>query len=120
VAKYRIKVTTTGTAGDATGVEETPELSGIAHRIAIAYHADAPATTDVVVKHIFANGIEETLANVVDNNSDVIITARVAETDETGADLGSTTPPMIAGTIEVTVTGCDALTDAVDVVIVAF
>jgi len=116
--ELQIKVTTTGSAGSATGEKESlRRVDGLIYRISINYHASAPgATTDVVVTHTLANGLEEELANVPNNATDIDVLNRIDETDAAGVASGTKTFQLVTGSvITVSVTGCDALIDAVNV-----
>ena len=112
-----IAVTTTGSAGSATGTGTASSLAynGRLHKVVIDYHASAPATTDV---------------NIIDGAGNVLWTKSNNSTDGTFypvalQDDGSGTPltanyekPAIAGAkLNVSVAGADALAPCVTVTI---
>ena len=115
--EYQIQVDTTGTAGSATGDFTTPNpVWGFIHRVDIAYNAGAPATTNVVVSYTLSNGNSVEVANVPTNATDLYVVPIAYETDEAGVDLlTSRLHAVMGGYITVALTGCDALTAAVDV-----
>jgi hypothetical protein len=111
-------VDTAGLAGSATGTAKigVPGFSGPARLVAlgVAYHAAAPATTDVVVSATAP--IAKTLLTLTDRNTDLPL-AQVTEAsiDGAGADRADYRRPIVAGEIEVTVAQCDPLDGAVTV-----
>lgn len=111
-----IKVTTTGSAGSATG-SGTGIGYGELHSVVVKFHASAPATTDVAIKRTI-NGVDEailTLTNV--NTSAVYHPPGPQHAIAGGAVISSSYAPFVLDgeLLTVTVTGCDALTDAVEV-----
>lgn len=114
VNRIRVPVTTTGSAGSATGEVTTDAPGGIRgylENVYVDYHASAPATTDVTISE--ADGPARTLLTLTDTNTDADVAPRKLEQDTVGADLASSTRYSLAGQITVTVAGADALTNCV-------
>lgn len=111
---YKIKVTTTGSAGSATGtgVSRRP-VSGVLGSIQIDYHASAPgATTDVTIAE--STGMTRTFLTRTNTATDGVFYPAATQQDGTGTALTSYSPYILVGDyVTVTVAGCDALTDAV-------
>lgn len=115
IRETRIGVTTTGSAGSATG-SSIVGLHGVIDSFYITYSGSAPGTTDTVITWIDGAGnTRETLWTK--NNSVTAHTARprVAVTDNAAAATGGYDYYSIpnGSNIKVSVTGCDELTDAV-------
>lgn len=108
----RIPVTTTGSAGSASGnATSTPIVSGYIERIYLDFHASAPATTDTTISVVgHENRTILTLTNV---NTDGDYPVRIAETGNTGTAAATTTRLAVVGQIKVALAQCDALTGAV-------
>lgn len=114
MAWHTFKVTTTGSAGSATGSTDTFDFPlSMIDAIEVDYHASAPATTDVVVAE--AQGLEQTVLSVADNKTDGTYYPRHALHDADGAELSSVGAFVVEGPLTISVAGCDALTDAVTV-----
>lgn len=70
IRKYTIPVTTTGSAGSATGTaSKQTSRPGVIRFVAVDYHASAPATTDLVIKADDTNGA--TLFTVTNSATDI-------------------------------------------------
>jgi hypothetical protein len=109
-----ITVTTTGSAGAATGQKDTIKLDPcLLEAVKIDYHASAPGTTDLTLSEV--DGLGRDLLVLSDNATDGIYYPRHTTHDDAGADAGSKTPYVIEGAIRVALAECDALTDAVQV-----
>lgn len=110
---YKIKVTTTGGDGVATGTGTSfRPASGVLGSIQVDYHASAPATTDVTVAE--STGQARTLLTLTDNATDAIKHPSAQQHDGTGTAVTSYAPYILVGDyVTVTVAGCNALTDAV-------
>ena len=110
-----IKVTTTGGAGVATGsgVSASP-IMGKIRGIQYAYHASAPATTDVTVKRTGGANLHVRSNSVTPG---MVVPAAAPEDAAGAAIAGAALPPPIADSVTVTVAQCDALTDAVVVTV---
>jgi len=117
MALHVIKVTTTGSAGSATGDSTTGfdldnELIGA---IKIDYHASAPATTDVTIEE--TEGLQRAILTISDNATDGTYYPRHGTHDNTGSSSGGTEFFIVAGPVKVSVAQSDALTDVVTVYI---
>lgn len=117
---HEITITTTGSAGSATGTATDANLlSGIIERISVEYHASAPATTKLVINYTLPNGEVHEIVNVT-GNTDLPIVPVIPQTDEAGVALvaGTTSLEVAAyASLVATVTLSDALTDVVHIVI---
>jgi len=113
ITMERVAVTTTGSAGSASGTGTSRPLNGLLLGIYLDYHASAPATTDVTVStDTTAHG--GTIATVSDNNSDGYYPVRVQAVDNTGAAISGVYEmwPLV-GKVKISVAQADALTDCV-------
>jgi hypothetical protein len=111
----QIKVTTTGSAGSATG-DATSELpiNGVLWGVYLNYHASAPATTDVTIKAVLPDGVEITIFTLNNSATDAYKPIRIANVDASNTALTTYDPFLFTGQkIKVSVAGCDALTNAV-------
>jgi len=112
-----ITVTTTGSAGSATGTGTASDLpyNGRIARVVIDYHASAPATTDVSI--IDQAGV--TLWTKLNNEVDGTFYPAVLQDDGSGTPLTvNYIQPFVDGQkLNVSVAGSDALTGAVVVTI---
>lgn len=119
VKKQTIKVTTTGSAGSATGTTTwTRGRPGIVRFVKFDFHASAPATTDVTIKADSSTG--QTLFTVTNSATDIDPKpVGMPGVDEGNAALAATDAssggfPFSTG-LYVSVAQSDALTDAVQV-----
>lgn len=110
-----ISVTTTGSAGSATGESSSARIRGLFYKIKLDYHASAPATTDVVITTEDDDGNTiDTILTITNNEVDATYSPTTPTHDNVGALTGDRVLQDIPlGTIKVAVSGCDALTDAV-------
>lgn len=109
-----IPVTTTGSAGSATGSGVSNVINGLIYSIYVKYHASAPGTTDVTISE--TTGATRTFLTLTNTNTSGTKPAYVAAVDATGTALTSYVATALAGrTVTVSVAGCDALTNAVEV-----
>jgi len=119
IKKTRVSVTTTGSAGSATGSAVTEDvIKGRIVRVDVNFHASAPgATTDLTL----AQTNEDQAANIVsltDTATDVTVYPTVQLTDNAGGarTLDGTRPLVdyypVSDTLTATVSQSDALTDA--------
>lgn len=115
--QYRIAVTTTGSAGSATGTgTSTSPVRGVLNGIKIDYHASAPVTTDVTIAE--STGMVRTLLTRTSSATDGVFYPGAQQHDTSAATVTSYAPYILAGDyVTVTVAECDALTDAVVVLI---
>jgi hypothetical protein len=115
----RVAVTTTGSAGSATGNEDTEyAVNGKLYAVYLDYHASAPgATTDVTITQTEAPS--QTLLTVTDNATDGWYFPREAVCGNTGTGLtydGTRTvneAPPVVGYLTVAVAQSNALTNCV-------
>ena len=118
IEKHTVKVTTTGSAGSASGSAalSLPLCELVA--VHLDYHADAPATSDVTIK---ATGNPETVTLLTRSNSatDAWLYPTVNVHNNVGAAVtGAQAPPLIhAGVLTVDVAQADALTDCVTITV---
>lgn len=117
--KARLTVTTTGSAGSATGSGQTEDtIDGRIVRVDVDYHASAPATTDLTLAQA-SELIATNIVSLTDNNSDTQLFPTVQVTDNGGTGRTyDTTEPVVdyypaADELVATVSGCDALDPAV-------
>lgn len=108
VTRGPIVITCAGGAGVSTGVETINVEAGYVVGLGVDYRA-MPATTDVVVTAIDANGQELAIFSVANANTDIPLTnllndgidaAGAAETANPGA-------PFVDGSIRINITGAD-------------
>jgi hypothetical protein len=113
INRTRIKVTTTGSAGSATGEATSDPIRGTILALAVDYHASAPATTDLTISR--ASGIGSNIYAKTDSKDDVEVSPRLEVVDNTGTAITGTAGRMVLADdgIKVALAGCDALTDAV-------
>ena len=109
-----LPVTTTGSAGSATGSKVSGVINGLIYSIYVKYHASAPSSTDVTIAE--TNGATRTFLTLTNVNTSGTKPAYAAVVDATGTALSSYVAPALAGrTVTVSVAGADALTNAVEV-----
>lgn len=108
-----VRVTTTGTAGSATGTADSNPISGTLFAIKVDYHASAPGTTLVDVDEL--GGMARKLTDLAAGNTDLYFYPLLQGADNTGSAVaGAYTNVVIPGRrVRVTVTASNALTDAV-------
>lgn len=107
-----IRVTTTGSAGSATG-SATSELvvTGYLETIKTTY-SGVPSTTDVTITE--ASGLQRTLLTLTNSNTNSVDNPRYLIQDNAGADVAANyTKIWIDGKITVSVAQADAVTDGV-------
>lgn len=112
-----IRVTTTGSAGSATG-ETTDDflVHGLLLGVRLDYHASAPVTTVVTITE--AGGLKRTLLTAPASATDVSFNPHNTTQTTVGVNTGFYEPFYLDGVnITVTVTASNALTDAVVVVL---
>lgn len=113
-----VRVTTTGSAGSASGTATTDlPVRGLVMAIKVDYHASAPATTTVNVDE--TSGMQRRLLQKAASNSDAVHYPVVQNHDPAGAAItGQYMPQYVNGVrLSVSVGNCNALTDAVVVTI---
>jgi hypothetical protein len=107
-----IPVTTTGTAGSATGTATSSEVvMGYLVDVFLDFHASAPATTDTTIAFATRGG---DILVATNTNTDTLFHPRVKTVDNTGAAITNSHDRVLLNQpITVSVAGCDALTNAV-------
>lgn len=118
IREVQVTVTTTGTAGSATGTGLSDTINGMLMAAHINYHASAPATTTVDLDEV--GGAGRKLLDKAASATDVVHYPRVLMQDNTGANLtGIYEPFALAGRkVQVSVAASDALTGAVVVTLI--
>lgn len=83
IHREKIAVTTTGSAGSATGTATTDKvISGRVVRVDVDYHASAAATTDLTLAEV-GDQIATNIVNLANTNTDTQVFPTVALTDNT-------------------------------------
>lgn len=110
-----VPVTTTGTAGSATGTALSEPINGDLVAVRVDYHASAPATTTVDLDEV--GGAARKLLDKAASNTDAVHYPVVAASDNTGTPLTGiyTRLPLAGRKVQVTVAASDALAPAVTV-----
>ncbi len=114
-----INVTTTGSAGSATGAWKTKQaIEGFVEAIKITRNGSTPDTTTVIVTEV--GGMGRTLATVTLSSASVTIYPTVQATDNTGAAVTGAYRRLYVGgrMLNIAVAVSDAAADAVTVIIV--
>ena len=113
----KIPVTTTGSAGAATGTGRSARaFSGEVLALFVDWSASAPVTSDIdIVCESDDDHPDVTLYDKDNANTDVWLYPAAQETVAAGTGTGTYRPIPISGRIKVTVGGCDALDSAVTV-----
>lgn len=111
-----IEVTTTGTAGNATGSASGIKSHGELLGFAINYHASAPNTTDIEVEGQSGINVYAKANSVTDV---FVAPGAFAVTAADGALSSNVTPErfVLGQPVKVSLAGCDALTGAVKVTV---
>lgn len=119
ITPYIARVTTTGSAGSASGSTTLKGVKGILARLAINWHASAPATSDLTITEAWDGG-SKTIYSKSNAKDDVDFAPLYAAADNAGAAIAGqyATLTLVGGTITVSVAQCDALTDAAIVTLV--
>jgi hypothetical protein len=105
-----ITVTTTGSAGSATGTGYSAAIDGYLLDIYFNFHASAASTTDTTVTQ---EGVAGNLVVITDSKTDVLLAPRQAIVTNANAAItdGSALFP-VNGRISIALAQCDALTNA--------
>lgn len=115
--KLPFTVTTTGSAGSATGSANVSIPGGFGRFIGISldYDATAPGTTDTVVASTDPAGAAQTLYSKTDSVTDLPFSQfKTQVKDSAGAGIaGQYEFTMIGGAITITLSQCNALAAAV-------
>ncbi len=113
IEKFEIKITTTGSAGSASGSGHSATPLGQLVALHLDYHASAPATTDVTVTAP-GNPAALTVLTLSDNNTDGWYFPKTQDHDNTGSAVtGSYSDPLLHLGVDISVAQADALTNAV-------
>jgi len=113
IAIQQVAITTTGSAGSATGSGATIPIQGFLLDVFIDYHASAPATTDVTIS-------DSTFGNVLvksNNATDIWLAPRKDTVDSAAAFTGGYDLIPINSSLTIAVAQADALTDCVIVTV---
>ena len=118
---YRIEtlnITTTGSAGSATGSAASELLAGTLELVVVNY-TSMPATTDVTISYTI-NGATKTLLTLTNNNTDFVDAIFDVPVSAAGADSTLTEwKPFLPGvSVTVSVAQGDAVTDGVKVMLI--
>lgn len=109
-----LPVTTTGSAGSATGSATSGAINGVIYDLYVKYNASAPGTTDVTISE--ATGAARNLLTLTNANTSGSFPPYAAVVNSSGTAQSSYIGRAFAGrAVTVSVTGCDALTAAVEV-----
>ena len=111
----QLAITTTGSAGSATGSATSPIITGYIYDIYVDYHASAPNTTDVTIAYGTPAG--GNILAKANSKTDTLYVPRKAACDNAATALTWYEPFYIDGTFTVAVAECDALTAAVTVTV---
>lgn len=107
-----VKVTTTGSAGSASGNSDSEVINGYVEAIFLDFHASAPATTDTTISYKTRGGNILATTNTV---TDAMFFPRATAVDNANAAITNahTRFAVAAQKINVAVAQSDALTDCV-------
>jgi hypothetical protein len=105
IAIETVSITTTGSAGSATGSGTTIPIMGFLLDVYLNYHASAPATTDVTISDAVFGNV------VVNSNSatDAWLAPRKATCDAAAASTGLYDLVPLNGPLTISVAQADAL-----------
>lgn len=109
IAVSRIAITTTGSAGTATGSGSTIPINGFLLDVFIDYHASCPATADVTI----SDAVFGTVLAVSNNATDGWYAPRKATCDPAAAATGLYDLIPLNGPLAISVAQADALTNCV-------
>jgi hypothetical protein len=117
MATYTLPVITTGDAGSADGEYLTGfAVRGFIAGIRVDYHADAPATTDLVVSEV--GGLNQVILTLADQKTDGIwYPERDVHGDDGVAIASASALYYIDGQLSVSIAQCDALAPAATVTV---
>ena len=110
IVMHKVEITTTGSAGAATGSGSTPPVNVYLVDVKLDYHASAPATTDVTITDSVSG---DTLLAVSDNKTDARKSPRSKPVDNANSAITNAHDKFpVNGTVDIAVAQCDALTNA--------
>jgi len=113
--KVEIKVTTSGSAGSASGSSGAAvPVGAIVRKYYLDFHASAPGTTDTTIKAL-GSPADETLVTHTNSATDGWFHPGAQVDDESAAAVTGAYAPHVlhGGILSVDIAQCDALTDAV-------
>jgi hypothetical protein len=113
IEKHELKVSTTGSAGSASGsaILAAPLSELVA--MYVDYHASAPATTDLTLTAP-GNPASVTVLTLTNNATDGWYYPKAQKHDNTGSAVtGDYADPVVHSHLNLALAQCDALTDAV-------
>lgn len=112
-----ITVTTTGSAGSATGSTDSGgRIKGRVLAVVLNFHADAPSTTDTTVKTKGTHGASYNVLVVSNSATDNYFVPRCEAVDNTGLSIVAGNPQeafLVDDVLTVAIAQSDALTGAV-------
>lgn len=115
--EIRIPVTTTGSAGSASGTEDSEPITGFLMYARIEYHS-APSTTTVDIDEVLSGALGRKLLDKAASNTNVTHYPRHEMQNNTGTGVGLYQPEYLAGRpVRVTIALSDALDPAVTVIL---
>lgn len=111
IVTYKVAVTTTGSAGSATGSGTSELISGYLLDVYLDFNASAPATSDVTLAYATRGGNILVASN---GNTDALHQPLKQASDAAGAAItGVYNPYVLDDKVTVSVAQCDALAPAV-------
>lgn len=112
IESKQVYVSTTGSAGSATGTGTAKDMYGFLLDIHLDYSDSAPNTTDVTIYYLTRGGDILVVSN---SKTDALIAPRQKPVDNANAAIvgANAMYPLDGQDIGVIVGGCDALTNAV-------
>jgi hypothetical protein len=111
IVTYKVAVTTTGSAGSATGSGTSDLIQGYLLDVYFDFHGSAPATSDVTLAYATRGGNILVASN---GNTDTLFQPLKQASDSAGAAIaGVYNPYVLDDKVTVSVAQSDALTNAV-------
>lgn len=112
IVTERVAVTTTGSAGSASGNASSAVCHGLLLDVYLEFHASAPNTTDVTITH--ENPTRGNLLAVSNVNTSALFAPRVKPVDNANVAITNAHDKFpLMGNVKISVAQCNALTDAV-------
>lgn len=106
-----VKVTTTGSAGSASGNADSEVINGWIENIFLDFHASAPGTTDTTIAYKTRGG---NILAVTNSATDALFHPRAKAVDNANAAITDSHDRFaVNDKVNVALAQCDALTDAV-------
>jgi hypothetical protein len=114
IVSIRLAVTTTGSAGSATGSTTSETVFGELLDVFLDFHASAPGTTDTTLAYATGGQGVGNIVVVTDSATDARLAPRQKCVDNANAAITNSFDRFwINGAVTLSLAGCDALTDAV-------